>query len=197
MKAMHRLFGALAATVFVAAQASATIIVPEGTSIVAEPASLLGYDAALNDYVSAAAPALIDTDIEFLTDDFALGIDFRSDGVLRLWDNLGTGADLFNYTLRFSFVDLAWPLENIWLQDTSNLLGGDLWVSLIDGGTFELQLRDVQFSPGFTHADVAMSVDEPATLPLLALGLLAAVSLRRRCVVARRDSLRMRSGVAS
>jgi hypothetical protein len=180
MKATHRLFGALAATLFVAAEASATLVIPEGTSIVGEPASLLGYDAASNDYVSGAAPALTDSDIEFLTDDYALGIDFRSDGVLRLWDNLGTGADLFNYTLRFSFVDLAWSLESLWLQDTSNLLGGQLFVSIIDNDTFELQLRDVQFSPGFAYADVGISVDEPSTLPLLTLGLLAAVAWRRR-----------------
>jgi hypothetical protein len=183
MKAMHRLFGVLAATLFVAAQASATLVVPEGTSIVGEPASLLGYDSSSNDYVSGAAPALTDSDIEFLTEDFALGIDFRSDGVLRLWDNLGTGADLFNYTLRFSFVDLAWPLENIWLQDTTNVLGGNLFVSIVDSSTFELQLRDVQFRPGFSYADVGISVDEPATLPLLALGLLAAVAWRRRSVL--------------
>jgi MYXO-CTERM domain-containing protein len=182
MRATHRLFGALAATLFVVAEASATIIVPEGTSIVGEPASLLGYDAASNDYVSGAAPALTDSDIEFLTDDYALGIDFRSDGVLRLWDNLGTGADVFNYTLRFSFVDLTWPLDAIWLHDTSSVLGGNLFVSILDSHTFELQLRDVQFSPGFSHADVGISVDEPATSSLLALGLLAAVAWRRRSV---------------
>jgi MYXO-CTERM domain-containing protein len=183
MTATHRLFGALAATLFVVAEASATIFVPEGTAIVGEPASLLGYDAALNDYVSGAAPVLTDSDIEFLTDDFALGIDFRGDGVLRLWDNLGTGADLFNYTLRFSFADLTGPLSGIWLQDTTSLLGGNLFVSILDSDTFELQLRDVRFSPGFTHADVGISVDEPATLPLLALGLLAAVAWRRRSAV--------------
>ncbi len=183
MRTMHRLFGALVATLCVVAEASATLVVPEGTSITGEPASLLGYDATLNDYVAGAASSLSDSDIEFLTDDFALGIDFRSDGVLRLWDNLGTGADLFNYTLRFSFVDLAAPLKNIWLQDTSNLLGGDLFVSIIDGNTFELQLRDLQFSPGFSHADVGISVDEPSTFPLLALGLLAAMAWRRRSAV--------------
>src|SRR5687767_9555792 len=193
MKVTHRLFGALAATLFVVAEASATLVVPEGTAIVGEPGSLLGYDAALNDYVSGTAPALTDSDIEFLTDDYALGIDFRSDGVLRLWDNLGTGTDLFNYTLRFSFADLADPLRNIWLQDTSSLLGGNLFVSIIDDNTFELQLRDLQFSPGFSYADVGISVDEPATLPLLALGLLGALALRRRSVVVPRDSLQMRS----
>jgi hypothetical protein len=180
---MHRSFGALVATLFVAAEASATLVLPEGTAIVGEPSSLLGYDAASNDYVIGAVPALTDSDIEFLTDDFALGIDFNSNGMLRLWDNLGTGAELFNYTLRFSFVDLSGPLNNIWLQDKSNLLGGDLFVSIVDSNTFEIELRDVQFNPGFTYADVGISVDEPATLPLLALGLLAAVAWRRRSAV--------------
>ncbi len=179
MKAMHRLFGALVATLCVAAEASATIIVPEGTSIVGEPSSLLGYDTSLHDYVTGGPSALSDGDIEFLSDDFALGIDFRSDGVVRLWDNLGTGADLFNYTLRFSFPDLALPLDEIWLRDTSNVLGGSLFVSIIDSDTFELQLRDLQFSPGFTYAEVGLSVDEPATLPMLMLGVLAVVWWRR------------------
>jgi hypothetical protein len=189
MTAMHRLFGALAATLLVVAEASATIVLPEGTSIIGEPTSLLGYDAGSNDYVVGASPALTDADIEFLTEDFALGIDFRSDGLLRLWDNVGTGADFFNYTLRFSFSDLAWPLENIWLQDTSQLIGGNLFLAILDSNTFEVELRDVQFAPGFTYADVGISVDEPATLPLLALGVLAAVfASRRRFAVARSHS---------
>lgn len=185
MTALHRLFGALAATLFVVAEATATIVVPEGTFIVGEPASLLGYDVGLNDYVPGASPALSDADIEFLTGDFALGIDFRSDGLLRLWDNLGTGADSFNYDLRFSFSDWDAPLNNIWLQDTSNLIGGNLFVTIIDNNTFDLALRGVQFSPGFTYADVGLSVDEPATLPLLVLGVLAAVAWRRRSTVVR------------
>jgi hypothetical protein len=177
---MHLLFGALAGTLLVVGDAAATIIAPEGTRITAEPTSLLGYDAGLNDYVSGGASALSDANIEFLTGDFALGIDFRSDGLLRLWDNLGTGADAFNYTLRFSFSDLALPLSGIALQDTSNLIAGNLFVNLIDGHTFELALRDVQFSPGFTSADVGISVPEPGTLSLFALGVLALFALRRR-----------------
>lgn len=182
MKAMHRMFGVLAATLLVAAEASATLVIPEGTAIVGDPASLLGYDSTLNDYVSGAAPSLTDGDIEFLTNDFAIGIDFRSDGVLRLWDNLGTGADLFNYTLRFSFVDLAWPLESIELLNGSSLIGGNLFVSILDSHGFELHLRDLQFSPGFSYADVGITVPEPPTLPLLALGMLGAFAWRRRSV---------------
>jgi PEP-CTERM motif len=180
MRAMHLLLGALAGTLLVVGDAAAAIIVPEGTRITAEPASLLGYDAALNDYISGGSSALSDANIEFLTDDFALGIDFRSDGLLRLWDNLGSGADLFNYTLQFSFSDLALPLSALSLEDTSNLLGGNVFVNIIDGDTFELALHNVQFSPGFTSADVGISVPEPDTLLLLALGLLtAALGLRR------------------
>ncbi len=188
MRVMHRLFGALAGTLLVAAEATATIIppaVPEGTPITAEPTSLLGYDVGLNDYVSGASSVLTDRDIEFLTGDFALGIDFQSNGLVRLWDNLGTGADYFNYTLRFSFPDLALPLNSIWLRDTSNLIGGNLFVNLIDDSTFELRLRDVQFRPGFTYADVGLSVPEPGTLLLLVLGVLASVALHRRFAIAR------------
>lgn len=180
MRVMHLVFGALAGTLLVVGDAAASIIVPEGTRITAEPASLLGYDATLNDYVSGGTSALRDADIEFLTDDFALGIDFQSNGLLRLWDNLGTGADSFNYTLRFSFPDLGMPISAIGLQDASNLLAGNLLINLIDGDTFELALRDVQFAAGFTYADIGISVPEPQTLPLLALGMLALAALRRR-----------------
>jgi hypothetical protein len=185
---MHLLFGAFAATLLVVDEAAATIILPEGTSITAEPTSLLGYDAGLNDYVSGGASALTDQDIEFLTADFALGIDFQSNGLVRLWDNLGTGADSFSYTLRFSFSGLASLLSAVGLQDTSNLIGGNLFVNLIDGNTFELALRDVQFSPGFTYTDVGISVPEPRTLSLFALGMLATVALRRRSANARRHT---------
>jgi hypothetical protein len=187
MELAHRLFGAFAGTLLVVAEASASIIpaqVPEGTRITAEPASLLGYDVGLNDYVSGASSVVTDRDIEFLTGDFALGIDFQSNGLLRLWDNLGTGDDVFNYSLRFSFSDLALSLSEIGLENTSNLIGGNLFVNLIDSHTFELALRDVQFRPGFTYADVGLSVPEPGTLPLLAFGvLLATVAWRRRSVV--------------
>ena len=99
--------------------------------------------------------------------------------MLRLWDNLGSGADSFNYTLRFSFQDLALPLNAIGLQDTSNLIAGSVLVNLIDRDTFELALRDVQFSPGFTYADIGISVPEPGTLSLLLLSALAMFAFRR------------------
>jgi hypothetical protein len=187
MKVTHRLFGALAATLLVAAQAMATPILPElpeGTPIIGEPSSLLAYDASLNDYVSGASTAVSDTNIEFLTEDFALGLDFQSSGLLRLWDNLGTGVDYFNYDLRFSFPGLEQPLYKIWLQDTSFLTGGNIFVNILDNDTFELLLRDVQFSPGFTYADIGVSVDEPATLSLLMIGMLATLALRRRSAAA-------------
>lgn len=181
MRVMHLLIGAVAGTLLVVGNAAAAIILPEGTQITAEPSSLLGYDAALNDYVSGGSAALTDGNIEFLTSDFALGIDFQSDGLLRLWDNLGTGADAFNYTLRFSFADMASQLSAIALQDASNIAAGNVFVSLIDADTFELALRDVRFNPGFTFADVGISVPEPQTLPLFALGgALTLVALRRR-----------------
>ena len=180
MKVIHRLLGIFAATLLVAGQAAATPVLPEGTSITGEPTSLLGFDAGLNDYVSGGTSAVSDGNIEFLTDDFALGIDFQSDGLLRLWDNLGTGDDLFNYTLRFSFSGLGGALAGIQLADVSALTGGDLLFSIIDDDTFELALRDVRFSPGFSHADLGVSVDEPSMAALFALGLFGAYLARRR-----------------
>jgi hypothetical protein len=175
--------GILASAFFAAGQATATpiSIFPEGTAISGDPVSLLGFDSSLNEYFAGGASAVNDQNIEFLTDDFALGIDFGSDGLLRLWDNLGTGDDLFNYSLRFSFTGLV--LADIEYRDVSGLTGGNLLFNVIDSNTFELGLRDVQFAPGFSHADLALSVDEPSTLPLFAVGIfvgLAAYATRRR-----------------
>jgi hypothetical protein len=183
MKTIHCLMGVLASTFFVAGQATATPVsmFPEGTAISGDPASLLGFDASANDYFAGGASAVNDQNIEFLTDDYALAIDFGSDGLLRLWDNLGTGDDLFNYSLRFTFAGLE--LASIQNLDVSGLTGGDLFFNIIDSNTFELGLRDVQFVPGFSHLDLALSVDEPATLPLFAAGIflgLAFVTRRRR-----------------
>jgi hypothetical protein len=190
MKTIHRLMGVLASTFFVAGQATATPIpiFPEGTAISGDPVSLLGFDSSLNDYVAGGASAVNDQNIEFLTDDFALGIDFGSDGLLRLWDNLGTGDDLFNYSLRFTFTGIA--LGAIQYGDVSGITGGALSFNVIDSNTFELGLRDVQFAPGFSHADLALSVDEPSTLPLFAVGIFLALgaSARRRRANSGRDA---------
>jgi len=182
---MHRLLGVAAATLFVASPfygdlAMATPVLPEGTSITGNPTSLLGLNAGLNDYVAGGVSAVNDQNIEFLTDDFALAIDFQSDGVLRLFDNLGTGDDLFNFTLRFSFAGLSGLLANIHLLDASALTGGNLLFSIIDGNTFQLALHDVKFAPGFSHADLGLSVDEPSMLALFALGIMVACMARRR-----------------
>ena len=182
MKTIHCLMGVVASAFFVAGQATATPIpFPEGMAIAGNPASLLGFDASLNDYLSGGASAVNDQNIEFLTDDFALGIDFGSDGLLRLWDNLGTGDDLFNYSFRFTFTGLA--LADLQILNVSGLTGGALLFSVIDPNTFELGLRDVQFAPGFSNVDLALSVDEPSTLPLFAAGIflgLAFATRRRR-----------------
>jgi len=181
MKTIHRLMGVLASTFFVAGQAMATPVFPEGTAISGDPVGLLGFDASSNDYFAGGVSAVNDQNIEFLTDDYALGIDFGSDGLLRLWDNLGTGDDLFNYSLRFTFTGL--DLAGIHYLDASSLTGGDLLFSIIDSNTVELGLRDVRFAAGFSHVDLAVSVDEPSTLPLLAVGIflgLAFATRRRR-----------------
>ena len=181
MNTIHRLMGVLAFTFFVAGPAVAIPILPEGTAISGDPSSLLAFDASMNDYFAGGASAVNDQNIEFLTDDFALGIDFGSDGLLRLWDNLGSGDDLFNYSLRFTFTDIA--LNGIQYRDVSGLTGGDLFFNVIDSNTFELGLRDVQFAPGFSHADLGVSVDEPSTLTLFAVGIFLALggfATRRR-----------------
>ena len=179
MRTTHCLLGVLAATALVAGQAEATPVLPAGTSITGA-ASLLGFDAGVNDYFAGGASAVDDHNIEFFTGDFALGIDFESDGLVRLWDNLGTGEDLFNYTLRFSFPSLGGPIRDIRFRDASALAGGSLLFSIVDPNTFELALTNVQFAPGFSHTDISLSVDEPPMLALFTLGVFGAFAARRR-----------------
>jgi hypothetical protein len=180
MRILQRLLGVFAASVFVTGQVMAAPVLPEGTSITGDPTSLLGYDAGLNDYVAGGLSAVNDLNIEFLTDDFALAIDFQSDGLLRLFDNLGTGDDLFNYTLRFSFTGLNGLLSDIRPLDMSALTGGNLLFSIIDSNTIQLALHDVQFAPGFSHADLNLAVDEPSMLALFAFGIVSVWAARRR-----------------
>ncbi len=183
MRSIHHAMGALALVFFVSGQAMASPILPEGTSVTVVPTTLLGYDAGLNDYVAGGTSAVDDLNIEFLTDDFALAIDFGSDGLLRLWDNLGSGDDLFNDSFQFSFAGIG-NLYDIRPRDLSGLAAGALFFSVIDDDTFELTLRDAQFAPGFSHVDLGISVDEPSTLALFApamlLGILGVRATRRR-----------------
>jgi len=182
MRVIYGWWGVLTAMLLASSGAAAIPILPEGTSVAGQPTSLLGYDAALNDYVTGGMSAVSDSNIEFLTADFALALDFSSGGLLRLSDNLGTGNDDFNYTLRFAFSGLAAPLASLRLQDVSNLTAGNVFFNILDRDTFELSLRDVRFAPGFTFADVAITVDEPPAVALLVLGLmgLLAMATRRR-----------------
>lgn len=193
MRVTHRLWGALAALLFIAGQAAAMPVLPEGTAITGQPGSLLGYSSGLNDYVSGGVSSVSDANIEFLTADFALALDFTSDGRLRLWDNLGTGEDDFNFTLRFAFADLAGALIDIGRADVRNLIRGDLSVSILDRNTFELTLHDVRFEPGFTSLDLSITVAEPPALALLALGLIGLLAT----VARRRVPARTRHGVSS
>jgi hypothetical protein len=71
-------------------------------------------------------------------------------------------------------------LGGIQLGDASALAGGNLLFSIIDSNTVELGLRDVQFAPGFSHVDLALSVDEPPTLPLFAVGIFLGLAYATR-----------------
>ena len=183
MRNIHRLLGVFVAPLFalgtVASQAMAGPVLPEGTLIAGNPSSLLGYDAALNDYVAGGLSAVNDQNIEFLTDDFALGIDFGSDGLLRLWDNLGAGDDVFNYALQFSFTGLAGQLSGMQPFDVNVLTAGSLLFSIVDHDTFQLVLHNVQFASGFSHVDLSIQVDEPSMLALFAFGIVGVFFVRR------------------
>lgn len=145
------------------------------TARISGPAS--GLFSADDGYALAANPAQarIGAELEFLSDDITIGIDFEADGVLRLWDNSGTGLWAGATTLVFDF-DAHEHLVAADADDLSALTGGALDVRITGPRQLTVSWADLQFaSPLFESFSLRLNaVHSPATatLALLALGLL-------------------------
>lgn len=129
-----------------------------------------GYAVARN-----PAQARIGAELEFLSDDITVGIDFGVEGVLRLWDNSGTGLWAGTTTLVFDF-DAHEHLVAADADDLSALTGGALHLRVTGPRQLTVSWTDLQFaSPGFESFSLRLNaVHTPTTtaLALLALGLL-------------------------
>ena len=108
------LAAALALGALPAAQAAG---VPVGTvitgSVSGATSGLLGLDSGFTPGPGSNITALSAADLEFLTDDFAVGIDFFSDGLVTVYDNGGTGLIAGSYTLSFDFAAPAGRLHRL------------------------------------------------------------------------------------
>lgn len=144
--------------------------------------TLLGNDSAYTAGPDAHITTLSDTDLEFLSADAAIGIDFFSSGLLQLYDNGGAGL-AGSTVLLFDFAGLAAPLTDVGI-DLSTLLGGSISASLIDGDTLQITLTDLNLGDQFVPLNLqlraqAQDLPEPTPLALLAVAALGAALTRR------------------
>ena len=93
---------AVIAAAWLGSTAALAATVPVGTLIDGQvsgaSSTLLGADAG---YAPSTATTLSDGfgDIEFMTDDGAVGVDFFSNGLLQIWNNSGTAVSYTHLTL--------------------------------------------------------------------------------------------------
>lgn len=150
-------------------------------------ADVLGLDTAFAPGPGSNVTALTDTDLEFLSADYAIGIDLFSNGLVQLYDNNGAG-QFANTVLTLAFAGLATPLGTV-LVDSAALAAGTLDATLLDDHTLQLTLTNVRLVDAFgplslTLGAAVAAVPEPTPLALLAAAAAGAALLRRRSAAA-------------
>lgn len=175
---------AVAAAAWLAASAHAADPLPAGTLITGQVSGastlLLGLDHLFANEPGTNTTALAPADIEFITDDAALAVDFFADGRVQVWNNTGSTTLPGNYTLTFSLAGLSQPLTALAPVDTTQLAGGSFSLQLTSPSTFSLTLTNVSFTTDFASltAQAVSAVPEPGSFALLGAGL-GLIALRR------------------
>lgn len=184
----YRTLAVAAAAWLAATAAHAADSLPAGTLITGTVSGastvLLGLDHLFANEPGSNTTALAAADLEFLSADGAVGIDFFTDGRVQVFNNTGATALAGSYTLTFSFAALGAPIAAFAPLDLASVTGGSVALQVLGPQAVSLTLNNLSFSAeygSFTTQLAVSAVPEPVSLALLGAGL-GLLALRRRAV---------------
>lgn len=182
MKTCKTLAVVAAACLAVSAHAADTL--PAGILITGQvsgaASQLLGLDPLAAGEIGNTT-SLSSSDVEFITADGALQVDFFTDGRVQVWNNTGNLSLPGSYTLTFSFAGLGEPLATFAPLEMTELTGGSYSLMLTGPNSVSLTLDNLSFKAEYgslTTQLTAAAVPEPASLALFGAGL-GLLALRR------------------
>jgi len=156
---------------------------PNGTlitgTLTGQASGLLGADQGFA-AVSGSNITHLAGELEFLSSDYALGIDFFGDGQVVFYNNTDALTLAGSYTLIFDFSGLDRPLTGFTLG--SGLAGGSVTASLLNEHSVSITLSDVAVAEVYGSFNGQLSVSavpEPGSVLLLMAGLGIVCALRR------------------
>lgn len=176
---MQKTLAVLAAAWLAATAAQAADKLPAGTLITGQVSgastALLGLDHGFADEAGSNTTALAANDLEFMTGDFNVAVDFFTDGRVQVWNNSGTALLPGSYTLSFDFG--AGPA----ITGFAPLGVNGVSLQLLGQRSVAISFNNLDFGDGFGSFTAQLNVSavpEPASFALLGAGL-GLLALRR------------------